>query len=147
MFPAPGTEHGALLPFAAHKGYALAMVCEVLGAALTGGETTRPETTTMQHGVWNNMLAIVFDPTRLNSGAMFGAEVRSFVEWVQSSTLRPDAQAILMPGDPERASRRARAAAIPIDAETLAELDQAAAAVTAARGAPVAPLSARTTPT
>ena len=146
MFPPAGAEHGALLPFAAHKGYALAMVCEVLGAALTGGATTRPETTTMQHGVWNNMLAIVFDPARLNSGAAFGAEVQAFVEWVQSSALRSGAQAILMPGDPERASRIARAAAIPIDAETLAELDQAAAAVAATRGEAVAPLSPRTMP-
>ena len=126
MFPPAGSDDGALLPFADHKGYALAMVCEVLGAALTGGDTTRPETATMQHGVWNNMLAIVFDPLRLNSSAAFGAEVQAFVEWVQSSALRPGAQEIMMPGDPERAARRARAAAITIDGETLAELDQAA---------------------
>ena len=31
---------GALLTFAGHKGYALAMVCEMLGAALTGGDTS-----------------------------------------------------------------------------------------------------------
>ena len=144
MFPPAGQDDGALLPFAAHKGYALAMVCEVLGAALTGGETTRPATTTTQHGVWNNMLAIVFDPLRLNSGAAFGAEVQAFVEWVQSSTLRPDADAILMPGDPERASRRQRAVAIPIDAETLAELDQAAASVAGKQGRAVPALSPRT---
>ena len=35
-------RRGALVPFAEHKGYALAMVCELLGAALTGGETMRP---------------------------------------------------------------------------------------------------------
>ncbi len=146
MFPPAGSDDGALLPFADHKGYALAMVCEVLGAALTGGDTTRPETATMQHGVWNNMLAIVFDPLRLNSSAAFGAEVQAFVEWVQSSALRPGAQEIMMPGDPERAARRARAEAITIDGETLAELDQAAASVAAAMGEPLAPLSPRTTP-
>ena len=69
MFAAPGQPDGALLPFGGHKGYALAMVCELLGAALTGGDTTRPETTTMKYGIWNNMLALVFDPGRLNDSA------------------------------------------------------------------------------
>src|SRR5882762_6473652 len=29
---------GALLPFAQHKGYALAVICELLGGMLSGGE-------------------------------------------------------------------------------------------------------------
>lgn len=144
MFPPAGGAAGALLPFAAHKGYALAMVCEVLGAALTGGETTRPAHTTMQHGVWNNMLAIVFDPQRLNGESAFGAEVEAFVDWVRSAALAPGAAEIQVPGDPERAARRARAEAISIDTETLAELDQAAVSVAAATGRAVEVLSART---
>ncbi len=47
LFPADGGPGGALVPFAQHKGYALAMVCEMLGAALTGGDTTRPATLTI----------------------------------------------------------------------------------------------------
>ncbi len=144
MFPPEGGTGGALLPFAAHKGYALAMVCEVLGAALTGGETTRPAHTTMQHGVWNNMLAVLFDPNRLNGTSAFGAEVEAFVDWVRSAALAPDTAQIQMPGDPERAARRARAEAISIDAETLAELDEAAASVATASGQAVEPLSTRT---
>ncbi|WP_180350075.1 Ldh family oxidoreductase, partial [Salmonella enterica] len=34
---------GALLTFAQHKGYALATLCEVLGGALSGGQTTHQE--------------------------------------------------------------------------------------------------------
>lgn len=139
MFPAEGTAAGALLPFAGHKGYALAMVCEVLGAALTGGDTMRAETFT--HAVWNNMLTIVFDPQRMNTPEGFGAEARAFIDWVQSSALRPDSPGILMPGDPERASRRARAAHIPIDTATLAQLDEAASAVAKARSSTLVPLS------
>ncbi len=56
LFPPAGQPGGALLPFAQHKGYALAMVVEVLAAALTGGETTRPAHLKYQHAVWNNML-------------------------------------------------------------------------------------------
>lgn len=143
MFPPPGRPLGALLPFAQHKGYALAMVVEVLAAALTGGETTRPANLKYQSGVWNNMLAIVFDPQRLRSGTAFADEVGAFVDWVRSAALQDGSAGILMPGDPERAARRARAAAIPLDAATVAELDAAAAAIAQAGGQAVEPLSAR----
>jgi hydroxycarboxylate dehydrogenase B len=126
--PAEG-PHGALMPFAAHKGHALAMVCELLGAALTGGETARPPNMTMQHAIWNNMLAIVFDPARVGDGGQFEAEARSFVEWVQSAKLSGTTDRIMMPGDPERASRAARSKGVPIDAGTMAQLDEAATMV------------------
>jgi hydroxycarboxylate dehydrogenase B len=141
LFPPAGQPGGALVPFAQHKGYALAMVVEVLAAALTGGETTRPAHLKYQHAVWNNMLAMVFDPARLGDQRLFGAEVNAFVDWVQSARLRDRAEPILMPGDPERASRKARAQHVPVDAGTLAELDAAAAAVAKARGSALAPLS------
>ena len=141
LFPAPGQPGGALVPFGGHKGFAMAMVCEMLGAALSGGETTRPANLTMQHAVWNNMLALVFDPTKLNSTELFSSEVNAYVEWVQSSNLRDAKEPILMPGDPERASRRARAHRMPIDAGTMAELDEAAASVAKAKGVNVPPLS------
>lgn len=142
MFPPAGQAPGALVPFARHKGYALAMVVEVLAAALTGGETTRPANLKYRHGVWNNMLALVFDPRRLGEAEAFGAEVRDFVEWVTSAPLQDGHDTILMPGDPERASRRARAEAVPIDAGSLRELDAAAAEVARVSGRPLAALSA-----
>ena len=146
LFPPAGQPGGALVPFAQHKGYALAMVVEVLAAALTGGETTRPDNLKYQHAVWNNMLALVFDPARLNDQQLFGTEVSAFVDWVQSARLHEAAEPILMPGDPERASRRERAARLPIDAGTLAELDAAAAAVAQARGVALAALSSLAVP-
>ena len=134
MFEPDGGPYGALVPFAAHKGYALAMVCELLGAALIGGETTRPENLKMKHAIWNNMLAIVFDPSRLGTGGTFEAEARAFVEWVESAPLSGVLESILMPGDPERRSRQARAQAVPIDGGTLTQLDAAAQAVERATG-------------
>jgi uncharacterized oxidoreductase len=49
---------------------------------------------------------------------------------------------ILMPGDPERRSRKERSEAVPVDGGTLAELDEAAAAIRRARGGSPGPLSA-----
>ena len=126
LFEEPG---GALRTFAGHKGHALAMVCELLGAAMTGGVTGRPAHLPEVPGVINNMLAIVFDPERLGTGASFEREASAFVEWVRSAALDELGEAlggILMPGDPERLSRVARAAHVPLDAGTLAELARAA---------------------
>jgi hydroxycarboxylate dehydrogenase B len=131
MFEPAEGPHGALMPFAAHKGYALAMVCELLGAALTGGETGRPANMGMQFAVWNNMLTIVFDPKRIGTGERFESEARAFIEWVQSARPSGDVDRIMMPGDPERRTREARARAVPIDAGTMAQLDEAATMVDA----------------
>jgi uncharacterized oxidoreductase len=120
---------GALLTFAGHKGFALAMVCEMLGAALTGGDTSRPVDEDISLRVWNSMLTIVFDPARIGSLEHFEREAAAFEDWVRSSSLTPGSDGIRMPGDPERESRKARANGIAIDAQTLAQLDSAAAQV------------------
>jgi len=142
MFEPPEGPHGALVPFAAHKGYALAMVCELLGAALTGGETTQPPNMTMKYAIWNNMLTIVFDPKRLGTGERFEQEARSFVQWVESARLSGAVDRIMMPGDPERRARAARAREMPIDPGTMAQLDGAAAAVSKRFGQSPGPCSA-----
>src|SRR5437588_588220 len=77
----------------------------------------------------------------LGKGESFETEARSFVEWVRSARLSGAIDAILMPGDPERRSRRARAEAVPIDGATLAELDEAARAIARATGRSPGPLS------
>ncbi len=142
MFEPPEGPHGALVPFAAHKGYALAMVCELLGAALTGGETMHPANMQMKYAIWNNMLAIVFDPDKLGTGEAFEREARAFVAWVESARRSGAVDRIMMPGDPERRARAARAEAVPIDSGTLAQLDDAARQVAGRFGQSPGPLSA-----
>jgi uncharacterized oxidoreductase len=145
MFEPPQGPHGALMPFAAHKGHALAMVCELLGAALTGGETMHPAHMQVKYAVWNNMLALVFDPKRMGTGERFETEARTFVDWVRSAALSEvgrELGGILMPGDPERASREKRANAVPVDSGTLAQMDEASASVAARFGQSPGPLSA-----
>lgn len=144
MFEPAGGPFGALRTAGGHKGHALAVVCELLGAALSGGETVQPATKLPVHGVWNNMLAIVFDPHRLGTGDYFETQARGFIDWVKSSPPSSDnaGGAVMVPGDPERAARHARARAIPIDSETLAQLDAASAALSGRFGQSPGPLSA-----
>jgi hydroxycarboxylate dehydrogenase B len=113
---------GALLSFGAHKGYGLALVCEILAGALTGGGTNQPETP-KDRGIVNGMLGLVFDPARLAENTAFAAEVRAVCEHVRASA--PDR--VLLPGEPERRAKAARMAdGIPLDEVTWGDLSACA---------------------
>lgn len=138
----PAAGLGALVTFAEHKGYALALVCELLGAALTGGETAQPRNMPTNHAIWNNMFTLLFDPARLGSTELFGREMADYLAWVQSARAVDRDKPVLVPGDPERASRRERAARVPIDETTVAQMDAASAAIAAKYGRSPGPVSA-----
>ncbi len=132
---------GALLTAAGHKGYALAMVCDLLGSALFGGATPHPSRMRVP-GLYNNMLVIVFDPSRFGAAEHFERETREFIEYVQSARRTSPGVPIEVPGDAERRFRLERARALPVDAGTLRTLDEAARGVNELRGATLAPASA-----
>jgi hydroxycarboxylate dehydrogenase B len=118
--------HGALLPFGEHKGYGMAVVCEILGGALSGGGTlhAKPGNRT----IINNMLSIIIDPERLGTAANLAAEAAAFVSWVKASPVAEGVDRIKVAGDPEREHRRIRGVeGIPIDATTWREIIEAAA--------------------
>jgi uncharacterized oxidoreductase len=124
---------GALLTAAGHKGYALAMVCDLLGSAIFGGATPQPKRLRVP-GLYNNMLAIVFDPSRFGAAEHFERETREFIEYVQSARRTDPDAPIEVPGDAERRYRKERATALPVDAGTLRTLDDAARAINELRG-------------
>src|SRR6267143_1383447 len=64
---------GAMLPFGEHKGYGMALACELLGGALSGGGTWHYEESKQQR-VLNGMLAIVIDPVRLGTAPASSAK-------------------------------------------------------------------------
>jgi uncharacterized oxidoreductase len=132
---------GALLTAAGHKGYALAMVCDLLGSALFGGATPQPSRLRVP-GLYNNMLAIVFDPSRFGAGEHFENEAREFIAYVQSARRTLPHAPIEVPGDAERRYRVERASALPVDKGTLRTLDEAAQAINQLRGAKLALASA-----
>lgn len=122
MFSEP---RGALLPLGEYKGYGLAMICEILGGALSGGMTLHAKPST--RAVVNNMLSVIIDPNRLGTAENLAAQTDAFVNWVKASPLAQDADRIRTPGEPEQESRRVRRAeGIPIDANTWAEILDAA---------------------
>lgn len=124
MFREP---HGALLPFGEHKGYGLAVACEILAGALTGGITLHDKPD--PNAIINNMLSFIVDPDRLGSAARLTQETRAFAEWVKASPAA-GGPPVMLPGDPERAYRRQRSVhGIVVDDTTFGQLLLAAGKV------------------
>jgi hydroxycarboxylate dehydrogenase B len=127
---------GALLAAAGHKGYALGLVCDLLGAALFGGATAHPDNL-RPGGMYNNMIAIVFDPARFGALEHYEREAEAFIEYVRSARRAHADQPILIPGEAEQMYRAQRARALPLDAGTVALLDEAVSTVNRLRGTTV----------
>jgi uncharacterized oxidoreductase len=129
VVPQAGGLFGALLAFGEHKGYGMAVACELLGGALTGSGTWhRPADS--KRTVINGMFTIVVDPRKLGTQASFEREALAFVDWLKESPPAPGGDGVLLAGDPERRARREReATGIAVDDQTWAEIVAAGAKV------------------
>jgi len=118
---------GALMTFGAHKGYGLAVMCELLGGALAGGHTQRNADASKRR-VLNGMFSVLLDPAALGDTGAFEEEARAFIDWVRASPPRDGVDSVLVAGEPERVSRiRRTAEGIPVDGTTWQEILDAAA--------------------
>jgi hydroxycarboxylate dehydrogenase B len=118
---------GALLTFGAHKGYGLAVMCELLGGALAGGHTQR-DADDSKRRVLNGMFSVLLDPAALGDTGAFEREAQAFIDWVKASPPREGVDNVLVAGEPERANRAQRTAqGISVDGTTWQEILDAAA--------------------
>jgi len=118
---------GALRTFGLHKGYGLALVCELLGGALTGGGTWHSDDRSKRR-VWNGMLTILVDPARLDTDQLFAQETRAFLDSLRRSPVAPGFDKVRIAGEPERETRAKREKeGIAVDPTTWEEIRAAAA--------------------
>jgi uncharacterized oxidoreductase len=111
---------GAILSIAGHKGYGLAVICEMLAGALTGGGCSNPANAGR---VVNGMLSIFLDRATFQPQAEFAAEVQRFIDWVKSSAKATPTGEILMPGEIEERTRAVRVRdGIDIDEKTWSQV-------------------------
>lgn len=117
---------GALLTFGGHKGFGMALMCELLGGALAANMTQRDHDTSKRR-VLNGMFSVLLDPASLGDRAAFEAEALSFLEWVKASPAREGFDPVQTAGEPERAMRAKRTAeGVPVDGTTWQEILNAA---------------------
>ena len=124
--PAFGVKapYGALKTFGEHKGFGLALVCELLGGALAGGLTLHNRLDKQR--VFNGMLSIFIDPDKLAQGDLFVQESMAFLEWVKQSPPIQGTEGVLLAGEPERQTKAKRLeSGIPVDKNTWLEILQA----------------------
>lgn len=94
---------GAIRAFGEHKGSGLALMCELLGGALTGNGATKPN-----RRFSNGMLALYIDPKVVDPAHFFDGEVSRYIDFFKDSKLAQGHDAVLVPGEPETAMRAER---------------------------------------
>ena len=90
---------GALRSFGTHKGSGLAVMCEIMAAAVAGGQGAFHAG---KGGILNSMLATVIDLSKLGDPAQIAADIQSVKAHVKSARPAPGFDEVLTPGEPER---------------------------------------------
>ena len=115
---------GALVTFGRHKGSGMAVLCEVLAAAVGGGQRADEP---RRGGILNSMLATVIDLSQLGDPAAIGRRVEVTKAHIRSSRTAPGFDEILLPGEPEQRSAAQRLRdGIPVDDTTWCDICAAA---------------------
>lgn len=121
---------GAIRTFGEHKGYGLALIAELLGGALTGGDTQHTPYSGSVKGVYNGMLTIVLDPERLGTSSHFQSQIDDFTGWLQSGPVADGFDKVRLAGDPERETKARRLRdGIPVDPTTWSDILASAAKI------------------
>ena len=112
------TPPAALLPFggiAAHKGFGLSVIVDILAGALTGAGCSEGE----DARVGNGLFVLVLNVASFRGFPGFSAEIKRFIEYLKSAKRAAGVDAIRMPGERGWEEQRKREQeGIPIDAET-----------------------------
>ena len=111
-------DGGALLPFGGHKGYALAFFAQILGQALTGGDTTTGEGRDGGPFGRSGAFFLAIDPGLFRPAGDAIAAAAGFAEQIRQLPPAPGFERVMAPGDPEARSRLAREEAIPLPDQT-----------------------------
>ena len=120
--------YGAILPFGLHKGGGLAVICDLLAGALTGGRTHSPRTIKKTAPTSSTTCCRSSSiPTSMGGTETFEDEVETFITWVKSAKPRAGVPEVLAPGEPERARKVDREKnGVPIDTTTWQQLVEVA---------------------
>jgi uncharacterized oxidoreductase len=120
--PTPARDHkkgsGALRAFGEHKGSGLALMCELLGGALTGNGASDPGKRWSQ-----GMFSFYVDPGKVDPAHFLPAELSRFLSYVKGTRPIDPASPVLLPGEPEARMRAERTAnGVPLTEDTFAGL-------------------------
>lgn len=112
---------GAIRAFGEHKGSGLALVCDLLAGAFTGGGPSGP---VKERGrISNGMLSIYISPKHFGSPAEFLAAAEDYVAWIKTCKPATPGGEVLAPGEPEARLKAERLAkGVPLQPDTWASI-------------------------
>src|SRR3984957_2217374 len=108
-----GKGKGAIRAFGEHKGSGLALICELLGGALTGTGATAPN-----RRFANGMFAGYVDPKGGDPANFFDGEISRYISYFKATKPVAGVDEVLIPGEPEarmRADRTENGVPLPDD--------------------------------
>jgi uncharacterized oxidoreductase len=109
---------GAIRAFGEHKGSGLALICELLGGALTGNGATAPN-----RPFANGMFSVYVDPRRIDPDNFFDGEISRYVAYFKDTRPVAGTDEVLIPGEPEAAKRAERSKnGVPLPDDTWAAI-------------------------
>ncbi len=94
---------GAIRAFGDHKGSGLALMCELLGGALTGNGATK-----LGRPFANGLLGIFIDPERIDPQHFFDGEISRYIAYVKDTKPATGTTEVLVPGEVEARTRAER---------------------------------------
>jgi hydroxycarboxylate dehydrogenase B len=98
-----GRGKGAIRAFGEHKGSGLALICELLGGALSGTGATGPN-----RRFANGMFAIYVDPGVVDPANLFDGEMSRYIDYFKDTRPASGLDAVLIPGEVEAKMRAER---------------------------------------
>ena len=113
--PADYFDGGAILPSGAHKGYALAVVGEIIGEAMLGPSTTEC-----------NWLLITLDTTRFRDSGAIAASAEEVLDELRTCPPAPGFERVDVPGERERNHRDASDGWIAVPQATWTQINKLA---------------------
>jgi uncharacterized oxidoreductase len=120
---------GTILPFGgpqAYKGFGLGLLLDALAGGLSGGQCSRPEAPLP--GLGNSVVFTLFDIEYFGGADHFLSETGNLATFVRETPLATGVNAITLPGDPERLTKKKRLAeGIPIADGTWSQITKLAA--------------------
>jgi LDH2 family malate/lactate/ureidoglycolate dehydrogenase len=111
-------DGGAILPAGGHKGYALALMAELIGEAMLGPATTEC-----------NWLLVCIDTTRHRAPGRMRAIAEEILTDLRACPPAPGFEKVEIPGERERDHRTAAAGRIAVPTATWAEIEALAASL------------------
>jgi uncharacterized oxidoreductase len=94
---------GAIRAFGEHKGSGLALICELLGGALTGTGATGPN-----RRFANGMFAVYVDPKVVDPANFFDGEMSRYISYFKDTKPAAGVDRVLIPGEVEAMMRAER---------------------------------------